>query len=96
MPAPKGNEFWKARSTHGRKPIFATADDLWAGAVEYYEWVEANPLYEANLAFATGTDIDADGVLAITGTITLLHEKWGDNVNGPAAAGVDYVLLTGR
>jgi hypothetical protein len=33
-----------------------------------------------NLAFATGTDIDADGVLAITGTITLLHENWGDNV----------------
>lgn len=33
-----------------------------------------------NLAFATNTDIDADGVLAITGTITLLWENWGDNV----------------
>ena len=33
-----------------------------------------------NLAFATGTDIDADGTLAIYGTITLLHENWGDNV----------------
>ncbi|WP_245461489.1 hypothetical protein [Mesorhizobium sp. M6A.T.Ce.TU.002.03.1.1] len=29
-----------------------------------------------NLAFATGTDIDADGTLAITGTITLLWENW--------------------
>jgi hypothetical protein len=33
-----------------------------------------------NLAFATGTDIDGDGTLAITGTVTLLHENWGDNV----------------
>jgi hypothetical protein len=33
-----------------------------------------------NLAFATNTDIDADGILAITGTITLLWELWGDNV----------------
>ncbi|MER8495907.1 hypothetical protein NKH36_16700 [Mesorhizobium sp. M1312] len=32
-----------------------------------------------NLAFATGTDIDADGMLAVTGTITLLWENWGDN-----------------
>jgi hypothetical protein len=32
-----------------------------------------------NLAFATGTDIDADGVLTVTGTITLLWENWGDN-----------------
>jgi hypothetical protein len=33
-----------------------------------------------NLAFATGTDIDADGVVAVTGTITLLWENWGDNI----------------
>ncbi|TPM25708.1 hypothetical protein [Mesorhizobium sp. B2-3-4] len=33
-----------------------------------------------NLSFATGTDIDADGTLAVTGTITLLWENWGDNV----------------
>ncbi len=33
-----------------------------------------------NVAFATGTDIDADGTIAVTGTITLLWELWGDNV----------------
>jgi hypothetical protein len=31
-----------------------------------------------NVAFATGTDIDADGTLAVTGTITVLWEHWGD------------------
>jgi hypothetical protein len=44
--APVGNEFWKARSSHGRAPIFATPDHLWSACAEYFEWVEANPLYE--------------------------------------------------
>lgn len=32
-----------------------------------------------NVSFPTGTDIDADGTLAVNGTITLLYELWGDN-----------------
>lgn len=47
MAAPIGNQFWKARSSHGRNPIFAAPDDLWTAASEYFEWVEANPLWEA-------------------------------------------------
>lgn len=46
MAAPKGNQFWKARSSHGRKPIFASPDDLMAAACEYFEWVEDHPLRE--------------------------------------------------
>jgi hypothetical protein len=41
-----GNRFWEARSSHGRSPIFAKPDDLWSAVVEYFEWVEANPLRE--------------------------------------------------
>lgn len=33
-----------------------------------------------NAAFATNTDIDGDGTIALYGTITLLYEVWGDNV----------------
>lgn len=51
MAAPAGNEFWKHRSSHGRKPIFADAAQLEAACDEYFEWVEANPLYEEQ-AFA--------------------------------------------
>ena len=51
MAAPEGNKFWQMRSSHGRKPIFATADDLETACIEYFEWVEANPLYSAE-AFA--------------------------------------------
>ena len=41
-----GNRFWEARSSHGRNPTFSTPDDLWSAVVEYFEWVEENPLYE--------------------------------------------------
>jgi hypothetical protein len=51
MAAPVGNRFWELRSSHGRKPTFANPDDLWAACVEYFEWVEDNPLSEAK-AFA--------------------------------------------
>lgn len=54
MPAPKGNQFWKARSTHGRKPIFADADTLWNACIEYFEWVEENPLYEDKIVSYQG------------------------------------------
>jgi len=46
MPAPKGNKFWEARSTHGRDPIFETHEQLWEACLEYFQWVEANPLWE--------------------------------------------------
>lgn len=47
MGAPIGNQFWKARSTHGRSPLFASPEQLEAACLEYFEWVEANPLYES-------------------------------------------------
>lgn len=46
MPAPKGNQFWKLRSKHGRDKLFATPELMWEAACEYFEWVENNPLYE--------------------------------------------------
>lgn len=51
MSAPLGNKFWKARSKHGRDRLFESADALWEACCEYFEWVEANPLYEMK-AFA--------------------------------------------
>jgi hypothetical protein len=54
MAAPIGNQFWKARSTHGRKPIFPAPDDLEAACLEYFEWVEANPLHEAKAFSSQG------------------------------------------
>lgn len=47
MVAPKNNKFWEARSSHGRKPCFETAEDLLNACNEYFEWVHENPLKEA-------------------------------------------------
>ena len=58
MAAPKGNQFWKARRSHGPKPKFANPDDLWAACVEYFEWVEDNPLMEAKAYVVKGEVID--------------------------------------
>ncbi len=46
MAAPKGNQFWKARTKIGRGKIFKKPEDLWKAACEYFEWVEENPLIE--------------------------------------------------
>lgn len=54
MAAPKSNRFWEARSSHGRAPIFSSPDELWSACVEYFEWVEANPLYERKAFHASG------------------------------------------
>lgn len=54
MAAPIGNQFWKARSSHGRKPIFADPEILWTACAEYFEWVEANPLWQDNLVTFQG------------------------------------------
>jgi len=49
-----GNRFWEARSSAGPKPKFAQADDLWDACVEYFEWVDAHPLWEDRLVTFQG------------------------------------------
>lgn len=47
MAAPSGNQFWKARATHGRDKIFKTPELMLEAAFDYFEWVESNPLHKA-------------------------------------------------
>jgi len=44
MGAPKGNQFWKARSKHGRDKIFSTPETMLEAAFDYFVWCEDNPL----------------------------------------------------
>ena len=41
--APKGNQFWKLRSRHGRDKLFATPDLLWEAACEYFAYCDRTP-----------------------------------------------------
>lgn len=43
MAAPKGNQFWKLRSKHGRDKLFATPELMWEAACEYFQWCDDNP-----------------------------------------------------
>lgn len=58
MAAPKGNQFWMARTKHGRDKLFASAEVLWEACCEYFEWVEANPLWENRVAQFQGAPVD--------------------------------------
>ncbi len=41
-----GAKFWEARSRHGRFPIFANPEMLLESCIDYFNWVEENPLQE--------------------------------------------------
>lgn len=58
MAAPTGNQFWKARSKHGRDKLFASAEILWESCCEYFQWVEDNPLWENKVAQFQGSVVD--------------------------------------
>ena len=45
MAAPKGNKYWQFRDKHGRDYKYQP-EELWNEAVQYFEWVESNPLLE--------------------------------------------------
>lgn len=53
----KGSKFWMARSSHGRKPIFAKPEDLWKAACEWFQWIEDNPLWEAKVTQFQGSPV---------------------------------------
>lgn len=54
LAAPKGNKFWLARSSHGANPKFDSPETLWSACLEYFEWVENNPLLEMKAFHASG------------------------------------------
>lgn len=56
--APKGNQFWKARSKHGRDKLFASSELLWEACCEYFQWVDDNPLWEDKVAQYQGGVVD--------------------------------------
>ena len=58
MSAPKGNRFWEARSSAGANPTFESPEQLWKMCTEYFEWVEANPLWENKATQYQGLPVD--------------------------------------
>jgi hypothetical protein len=57
MGAPKGNQFWKNRSKHGRDKIFSSPEMLLQAAVEYFDWCDANPWYKHDFVGKDATEV---------------------------------------
>lgn len=77
MAPPKGNQFWKFRSKHGRNKLFETSDLLWKAACEYFQWIDDNPLYEVKgFAFqgiVTKEDFPKMRAMTMSGLCFYLH-----------------------
>jgi DNA-packaging protein gp3 len=50
-----GNRFWEARSSAGPNPKFDGPEPLWAACLEYFAWVQDNPLYADQLVTFQGS-----------------------------------------
>ena len=61
MAAPKGNQFWKLRSEHGREKLFATPDLLWDAACQYFNWCDGHPWYKVQPARSSQPDYYKEG-----------------------------------
>lgn len=66
MSATIGNRFWEIRAKHGRDRLFATPKLLWAAAVEYFTWCEANPLIEVDYRGKDAVEVELPKMRAFT------------------------------
>lgn len=85
-----GNNFWLARSSHGRSPIFDNPEKLQKACYEYFEWVEANPLSEEKVFHAQGvitkTTISKMRAMTISGLCLFLdicENTWANYKKNP-------------
>lgn len=81
MAAPKGNEFWKLRSKHGRDKIFSTPEELWDAAVDYFKATKERKrtIHEVHGKDATRCDIEREVPFTMQGLYLFLDtnaETW--------------------
>lgn len=48
------DRYWMLRQTHGRNKLYETPELLMERCLDYFEWVESNPLQEAKLVSFQG------------------------------------------
>lgn len=44
----KGNQLWKIRQNVGRPSIFKTPEDLWNNVIEYFQYIDDNPILKTD------------------------------------------------
>lgn len=66
MAAPKGNQFWKLRTKHGRDKIFTSPELLWEACCEYFDWCDKNPLIEVDFRGRDAVEVEIPKMRAYT------------------------------
>lgn len=74
MAAPKNNQFWKLRSTHGRELLFSSPQILWEAAKEYFEVTDKRKWTEVDFKGkdATRVEIPKDTPYTLSGLYVFL------------------------
>lgn len=83
MSAPKGNQFWKLRSTHGRGLIFSSPDLLWEACKEYFEATDERKWYKTEFNGKDAIECHVPNETPYTWTglylfLDISHQTWKD------------------
>jgi hypothetical protein len=83
MAAPKGNQFWKLRASHGRHLIFSSPEILWDAAKEYFEATDKRKWYKTDFKGKDNEQvlIPTDTPYTLTGLFIFLDtnkQTWSD------------------
>jgi hypothetical protein len=44
----KGNQLWRMNQNIGRKPLFKTPEELWEKAIQYFQYIDDNPILKTD------------------------------------------------
>lgn len=88
--APKGNQFWKMRSKHGRDKIFATPQIMLDACYEYFEyqsrqsWVKIDYRGKENemVQIPTSSPFTLTGLCIFLGVNTVYFTHFEDGIKG--------------
>ena len=93
--ADKPVHFWEQKPKGGRPAKFNSPEHLWGCAVEYFEWVEANPLKEEKLFHYQGVvskeEVSKMRAMTVAGLCVFVgmgESTWSDYKNNPEFSAV--------
>lgn len=93
-----GNQVWKLRKSHGRKPRFESPEGLELECEDYFQWVNDNPMLAVELVkfrdSVTQVQVPKMRVMSITGLCLFLgisYESWRQHRSKP-----DFIAVITR
>lgn len=98
----KGVQLWKLRKRHGVEKKYKTAAQIWAGALNYFQWCVDNPILQ-KVALSDGDSTKSVRVIPKMRAMTLeglsvhlgiTHRTWNNYANRPEFALICHEIET--